>query len=129
MTIRIIGNGGTGLGSISLGGGAVRRKTPFSHLTVAGLAGDEARIPISDIYPKFDQIFQGITVQVTGAHSIQIYTTLAPTEIALNPAHDGDGHWFTDTLANPGAIVSLKNMCTAIRLPFVTDGLIYIAGV
>ena len=129
MAIKIIGNGGSGFGSLSLGGGVVRRKTPFSHLTVIGQAGDEARIAISDIYPKFDQVFQGITVQVTGASPIQIYTTLAPSEVALNPDQDGDGHWVTDTTATPGAIISLKNMCTAIRLPFVADGIVYIVGV
>ena len=95
---------------------------------IAGQAGEVIRIPVTDLYPKFDQIFQGISVQAVG-NNVQIDTTLAPIDLAMDPAQDSSPIWFADTTAVAGHIETLKNMCTAIRITFAADAIVYVAGV
>lgn len=132
--MHILGNTSPGLyttnpstHSLGTGSGRPRQSSPFGHLAISGKAGEEARIPVADLYPKFDQVFQGILVQSVGGN-VQIDVTLANADLAINPAHDA-GLWIADTTLVPGNIVKLAHFGTVIRITFVTDAILYVMGV
>jgi hypothetical protein len=126
---QILGNAGPGFPkSIRTGSGINSRRAPFGHITISGQAGEVVRISTADLYPKFDQLFQGIIVQAVGG-SVKVDTTLAEIDLALSPDQDEAGHWILDTTAVPGKIMPLQNMATVLKITFVSDAILYIMGV
>ena len=127
--MKIIGNTGPGFGegSVATGSGRPRQRSPFGHIVISGETGESTRISVADLYPKFDQLFQGILVQCTGGN-VQIDTTLVNADLAMNPQQDTDGAWVADTALTPGSIQKLAHLCTALRITFTTKAVLYIMG-
>ena len=109
--------------------GGNARRIPFGYVMLNAKAGEILRVAAADIYPKFDQNYQGIFVQASGG-SVKVSTTLASLDIALDPEQDDGGdHWIVDTTAAPSSITKLKTITTALKLEFLGDAIIYIGGV
>jgi hypothetical protein len=126
---RIIGNSGPGINSTNSGSGIPPRRCPFAHLTViSDEAGDDIRIPATDLFPKFSQVFQGVFVQAVGG-SAEIYTTLIEPGLAMNPQQDGS-HWISAASISDGTITKIDNLTTCLRIVFSAKGtVVYVAGV
>lgn len=119
----IVGNSRPGIGS---GGNYI--KLPFVHLTVTGKAGEEVRIPVSDLYPKGNQQFQGIYVQAVGG-AVNFQTTLAPAELAMEAAQDASGYWNTAQAITTAATTKINNPTTVLRIIFVAAATVYLMAV
>ncbi len=123
----IIGNTSPGMVSVGTGSGRPHQRAPFTHLTIAGEIGDVIRIPATDLFPKAHQVFQGIFAQTT-VGGVQIDTTLADVDLAMNPEQDG-AIWIADTTLAVGSITKLTHFATAIRITFTAAAVVYLAGV
>lgn len=125
--LNIITNSGPGMISTGTGSGIAHRKAPFGHITLGGKAGEVIRFAASDLFLKFDQVFQGISVQTLGG-SISVALTLADIDLAMNPIQDGS-IWVNSVTINPGTITKLSLIPTAVKITFVADALVYLTGV
>lgn len=131
---RIIGNAGPGMTPTKSGSGVDRMRSPFARVTiVSDAAGDVIRVPLSALFPKFDQIYQGIFAQAIGG-GCQIDVTLCEPDLAVNPAQDGSGstsHWHADTTLAAGPIQKLVSpIASCLRITFTAKGsFLFLAGV
>jgi len=137
---RIIGNAGPGMNPTRTGSGIDKRRSPFARITIiADEDGDVFRLPSSDLFPKFAQVYQGIFVQGQGltGGTVQVDATLVPADQALNPAQDTpetgeQSIWHADTTVAVGnAISKLSCPCpSALRITFAKKGtLLHLVGV
>jgi hypothetical protein len=129
MTARIIGNAAVGNNGPMNGTGGVGQRAPFGHITVAGSAGDTARIPASYLYPKTATMFQGIYAQMVGTGPVTIQTSLVSPDVGLDPAHDAAGHWNTAQSLTTSAITKVTNPATCLLITFTGAGVLNLIGV
>jgi len=137
---RIIGNTGPGMEPTGTGSGVGKFRAPFGRVTIiADADGDVFRLPVSALFGKAGQVYQGIFAQTTAVATgtVQIDTTLIEPDLACNPAQDAvasgqQSHWHPDTTVAVGTGISkLSIPCpTALRITFAKKGtILYLTGV
>jgi len=124
-----LGNYGGAYGTnMGTGSGIVHTHAPFGHVTLTGETGQTRLVPITALYPKFDQLFKGVWVQAIGTTAVAIDYTLADVDLALSPAQNNIWTGSQNITASSG-IVNVATMATVIRVNFTTGGVLYLAGV
>lgn len=112
--------------ALGTGSGATHRRSPFGHNTIAGKAGDIKRISAAEIFHEDIQL--AIYTQAS-IGSVEVYVTLADTDLAMSPDQDTGDHWVLDHTAAPGAInQTTVELATAVKLVFLGDAILYISG-
>jgi hypothetical protein len=122
-----LGNfGGSYTVNMQTGSGTNRQRTPFGHVMVTGDIGDVVYIPTTALYPRIDVPGQGINAQAIGTCAATISVTLAPSDLAENPAQNNV--WVTPTVVASGSIVTLPKIGTTLKVAFTAHGVLYLMG-
>lgn len=111
-------------GGVSTGSGRPGTKAPFGYFTVTGKENDVIYVSINDIYILTGPGVNFVAQAIGGTVSIDF--TLAPSDLAMNPAQTD--LWVETTPVAPGSIVELPLIFTAMRITFTDSAIVYFAG-
>ena len=112
--------------ALGTGSGSTHRRTPFGHITIAGKAGDVKRLTAAEMFHEDIQL--AVYTQAS-AGSVEVYITLADMDLAMSPDQDVGDHWVMDHVAAPGVINQTQvELVTAVKLVFLSDAILYVAG-